>query len=144
MLSTVIVLSYLSPLGLYPSRRLAIGLAAPLAVVVAVAVASSAVLMSLALAVVAAVALSGAGMAPTSPGYLDRAPVQSQTTPAPTTAAPTPAVRILPPVWVDPVDDAIAEDLLSKYDRAIRSRHKARAASYLARYRAHLATQTRA
>lgn len=136
MLSTVLVLSYLSPLGLYPSRRLAIGLAAPLAVIAAVAVASSAVLLSLLLAIVAAVALTGAGTAPTSPGYLDRAPTTQ--TPAQTTPAP---IRILPPVWADPVDDAIAERLLQCYDRAIKSRHQARAASYLARYRAHLATR---
>lgn len=144
MLITTLALSYLAPLGIYPSRRLAIVLAAPLGVVLASAVAASAVAMACLVALIGAMALSGSGTAPTSPGYLDRAAPTVQTPTAPTmvVASPQNPIRILPPMWAEPAPDAIAEDLLAKHDRAVKSRHRVRAERYWARYVQHIAQTT--
>jgi hypothetical protein len=122
------------------------------------AVMASPTAVALAVAIVGAVVLvvDGAGAPPATPGYLERAPAPA------TVAAPAPvrmSVRFLPPVWAvegarttrrdlylaDIVDaaidaaraagDAVAEidRLIACRERAVRSRHKARAAEYDAR-----------
>jgi len=121
-------------------------MASPAAVAVVVAIVGAVVLV-----------VDGAGAAPVAPGYLERAPVAPATVAAP---APAPApIRFLPPVWDVPgarttrrdlyvadvvnaaidaaraAGEAVAEidRLLACRERAVRSRHKARAAEYDAR-----------
>jgi hypothetical protein len=116
---------------LYPSRTLLCVLGGISGVVVAIAVASSWLALACMVCVVAVMVLAGASVAPTDPEYLDRGIDADDVLPA-ETAAP---IRFLPPVY-DTVSDVEAEldRLLAMYDRAVKSRHKARAAQYWARY----------
>jgi len=110
----------------------------PFVVVIASVIAASALATAAVLSIVAVVAMLGNGTAPTSPGYLDRAPVNAVPAPAPVKAT----IRFLSPVddvtptasiavWT--TDDEIAR-LQSCETRALNSRHMTRAAAYRQRW----------
>jgi hypothetical protein len=112
---------------LYPSRTLLCVLGGISGVVAAIAVASSWLALAALVCVVAVLVMAGASVAPTEPGYLERGIDADDVLPPETVT-----IRFLPPVY----DDVEAElgRLLSMYDRAVKSRHKTRAAQYWARY----------
>ena len=138
MLATTVLTLALVP-SLYPDRRVVVGFAAVVAVVVgAMAMASPLAVAALIYVVAVAVVIDdGDGVAPEYPMYLQgRYRVRA-------TAAPRKAhtVTFTAPIWDDvavTVDLsspwAEADRLLACYSRALSSRHQARAASYWRRY----------
>ncbi len=112
---------------LYPSRALLCVLGGISGTVVAIAVASSWLALAALVCVVAVLVLAGASVAPTEPGYLERG-IDADDVLSPETVT----IRFLPPVYDDV--EAELDRLLAMYDRAVKSRHKTRAAQYWARY----------
>lgn len=96
-------------------------------------VASSPLAMSAVVVIVGAVLLSGPGVAPDAPGYLDRpAPVRVDVAPV----RVRPRVTFTAPVWDAPTGADLwreVDRLVQCRDRAIRSRHRTRAETYQTR-----------
>lgn len=115
---------------LYPSRALLCVLGGISGTVVAIAVASSWLALAMLVCVVAVLVMAGASVAPTEPGYLERG-IDADDVLSPETVSAS-AIRFLPPVYDDV--EAELDRLLAMYDRAVKSRHKTRAAQYWARY----------
>jgi hypothetical protein len=127
MLTLTSVLALALTPTLYPSRTLLCVLGGISGTVVAIAVASSWLALAALVCVVAVLVMAGASVAPTEPGYLERG-IDADDVLSPETVT----IRFLPPVYDDV--EAELDRLLAMYDRAVKSRHKTRAAQYWARY----------